>query len=116
MGQGGDDTSHCGNGFSLDNNLRLAAKHNDPEPQILDYPTGYKYFDEVTGKKEFPLSGYFTSEPRNTIGRDFAGRSVAVGNRSMFTHIIPGADISIEGFARNLYNQGTMAVIRRHDK
>lgn len=86
------------------------------EYRVFDYPTGYKYFDEVTGKKEYPLSGYFTSEPQNTIGRDFAGRSIAVGNRSMFTHMIPGADISIEGFARNLYNQGTMAVIRRRDK
>lgn len=86
------------------------------EHRVFDYPTGYKYFDEVTGKKEYPLSGYFTSEPQNTIGRDFAGRSIAVGNRSMFTHMIPGADISIEGFARNLFNQGTMAVIRRRDK
>lgn len=86
------------------------------EHRIFDYPVGYRYFDEVMGRKEYPLSGYFTSEPKNTIGRDFHGRSIAVGNRSMFTHMVPGADISLEGFARNLYNQGTMAVIRRQDK
>lgn len=84
--------------------------------RIFDYPTGYKYFDEVMEKKDFPLSGYFTSQPENTIGRNFSGRSIAVGNRSMFTHMVPGADISLEGFARNLYNQGTMAVIHRPDK
>lgn len=86
------------------------------EHRIFDYPTGYRYFDEVMEKKEYPLSGYFTSEPKNTLGRDFPGRSIAVGNRSMFTHMVPGADISLEGFARNLYNQGTMAAIRRQDK
>lgn len=86
------------------------------EHRIFDYPTGYKYFEEVMEKKEFPLSGYFTSLPERTIGREFQGRSIAVGNRSMFTHMVPGADIALEGFARNLYNQGTMAVIHRQDK
>jgi hypothetical protein len=86
------------------------------EHRIFDYPTGYKYFEEVMEKKDFPLSGYFTSLPENTIGHTFPGRSIAVGNRSMFTHMVPGADISLEGFARNLYNQGTMAVIHRQGK
>ncbi len=86
------------------------------EHRVFDYPTGYKYYDEVTENKDFALSGYFTSIPEKTIGREFAGRSIAVGNRSMFTHMVPGADISLEGFARNLYNQGTMAVIHRQDK
>lgn len=67
-------------------------------------------------KKEYPLSGYFTSLPERTVGGQFPGRSIAVGNRSMYTHMIPGADVSLEPFARNLYNQGTMAVIHRTDK
>jgi hypothetical protein len=84
--------------------------------RLFDYPIGYKYFDEVTDNKEYPLSGYFTSVPDGTVGRDFGGRSIAVGNRSMYTHMVPGADISLECFARNLYNQGTMVVIHRQDK
>ena len=86
------------------------------EHRVFDYPTGYKYFDEIMEDKEFALSGYFTSIPARTLGREFPGKSVAVGNRSMFMHMIPGADISMECFARNLYNQGTMAVIHREDK
>lgn len=38
------------------------------------------------------------------------------GNKSMFMHMVVGADICVECFARNLYNQGTMAVIHRQDK
>jgi hypothetical protein len=86
------------------------------EHRVFDYPTGYKYLDEVMDKKEYPLSGYFTSIPTKTVGNGFSGRSVAVGNRSMYTHMVPGTDISLECFARNLYNQGTMAVIHRNDK
>jgi hypothetical protein len=86
------------------------------EHRPFDYPTGYKSFDEVTGNDDYPLSGYFTSMPAGTIGEAFEGRSVAVGNRSMYTHMVPAADISLECFARNLYNQGTMAVIHRQGK
>lgn len=79
--------------------------------QVFAYPTGYRYFDMDAENKQFPFSGYFTEIPRHTIGSDFDGKSIAVGNRSMFMHMVFGADISIECFARNLYNQGSMAVI-----
>ena len=46
-------------------------------------------------------------------GERFGGKSVAVGNRSMFMHSVTGADIAIECFARNLSNQGCMGVIHR---
>ncbi|MGD0487322.1 MAG: hypothetical protein ABSB94_09020 [Syntrophorhabdales bacterium] len=39
-----------------------------------------------------------------------------MGNKSMFMHMVTGADVTVECFARNLYNQGTMAVIHREDK
>lgn len=86
------------------------------EHRWFDYPAGYNYFDEILDNQEFALSGYFTSIPERTLGREFPGRSIAVGNRSMFTHMVSGADICLESFARNLYNQGTMAVIHRQDK
>jgi hypothetical protein len=80
--------------------------------QVFAYPTGYRYFDIDVEKMQFPFSGYFTEIPGHTIGNDFAGKSIAVGNRSMFTHMVFGTDISIECFARNLHNQGCMAVLR----
>ena len=40
---------------------------------------------------------------------------VVLGPR-MFMHVTTGCDIACECFARNLYNQGVMAVIHRQDK
>ncbi|MGD0919725.1 MAG: hypothetical protein ABSB22_25085 [Thermodesulfobacteriota bacterium] len=88
-----------------------AGKH-----RVFDYPTGYKYFEEDGEKKEYPFSGYFRSIPDDTLASQFPGKSIVVGNRSMLMHMVVGADISLECFARNLYNQGTMAVIHRQDK
>ncbi|MGA7827772.1 MAG: hypothetical protein WCA04_08935 [Geobacteraceae bacterium] len=84
--------------------------------QVFEYPTGYRYFEEDGPGKGYPFSGYFRSVPEGTIGTSLGARSIAVGNRSMFMHMAAGADISLECFARNLYNQGTMAVIHRSDK
>lgn len=83
---------------------------------VFEYPPGYRYFEEDGPDKEFPFSGYFRSVPEDVIGASTGTRSIAVGNRSMFMHMAAGADISVECFARNLYNQGTMAVIHRDDK
>ena len=80
--------------------------------QVFAYPPGYRYFDDVEEPKAYPFSGYFREMPRSTIGEVYSGRSIAVGNRSMFMHTAFGADLSIECFARNLFNQGLLAVIR----
>ena len=84
--------------------------------RFFDYPVGYKFYEEDSGERAFPFSGYFTSLPDGTIGQRFAGRSIAVGNKSMFMHTVTGADLCIECFSRNLYNQGVMGVIHREDK
>ncbi len=86
------------------------------EHRFLDYPTGYKYFNETETTRSYPFSGYFKSIPEGTFASMFPGKSIAVGNKSMFMHMVTGADVSVECFARNLYNQGTMAVIHRGDK
>jgi hypothetical protein len=86
------------------------------EHRFLDYPTGYKYFDEGDATRNYPFSGYFKSIPQGAFASDFTGKSIAVGNKSMFMHMVAGADVCVECFARNLYNQGTMAVIHREDK
>ena len=84
---------------------------NTGKHQVFAYPTGYQYHDENDAKRDYPFSGYFLSIPDHTIGRDFPGKSIAVGNHSMFVHTVFGADICIECFARNLYNQGCLGVI-----
>ncbi len=79
--------------------------------QPFAYPAGYRYFDQDADNIKFPFSGYMTRIPENTLALDYTGKSIAVGNRSMFMHMVFGVDISVECFARNLFNQGCMAVI-----
>lgn len=88
------------------------------EHRFLDYPTGsgYKYLNENEKPREYPFSGIFDSIPANTFANSFSGKSIAVGNKSMFMHMVTGTDLSVECFSRNLHNQGTMAVIHRMDK
>jgi hypothetical protein len=81
--------------------------------QVFAYPSGYRYHDENDAKRDYPFSGYFLKVPEHTLASDFSGRSIAVGNHSMFIHMIFGADVCIECFARNLYNQGCLGVIHR---
>jgi hypothetical protein len=81
--------------------------------QVFAYPTGYQYHDENDAKREYPFSGYFLKIPEHTLAADYSGKSIAVGNHSMFVHTVFGADICIECFARNLYNQGCLGVIHK---
>ncbi len=80
--------------------------------QVFAYPAGYRSFDRDEEQIKFPFSGYFTKVPENTIASDQSLNSIAVGNRSMFMHMAFGVDVSIECFARNLFNQGLLAVIK----
>lgn len=82
------------------------------EHSMFAYPAGYKYNKEEEMNRAFPFSGFLTSFPEKAVCDRIRGGSIAVGNRSMFMHALTGADIAIECFARNLYNQGTMAAIR----
>ncbi|EHJ47997.1 hypothetical protein DFW101_1991 [Solidesulfovibrio carbinoliphilus subsp. oakridgensis] len=84
--------------------------------RVFEHNGGYRYYLDDTERKPYPFSGYFTALPSGTIGEAYPGRSIAVGNRSMFMHVTTGCDIACECFARNLYNQGLMAVIHRQDK
>lgn len=84
--------------------------------QPFAYPAGYRYFDQDAENIHFPFSGYMTEIPQNTLAQEYAGRSIAVGNRSMFMHMVYGVDLSIECFARNLFNQGCLGVIHKQTK
>lgn len=81
--------------------------------QVFVHPSGYRYQEELDTKRAYPFSGYFLDIPRHALACDFSGKSIAVGNHSMFVHMIFGADICLECFARNLYNQGCLGVIHR---
>lgn len=75
------------------------------------YPPGYRlelYDDE---NAPYPFSGVFREMPDHTIGRRFGGKSAAVGNRSILTHLAAGTDIAIECFARGLYSHGVLAMV-----
>ena len=84
--------------------------------RILQYPPGHLFYSGDTEKRYYPLSGYYKEIPVGTVGAEFSGRSIAVGNKSMSTHMVSGADLCVECFARNHYNQGTLGVIHRRDK
>jgi len=77
------------------------------------YPQGHRYYEDDNENKPYPFSGYFRDIPTDTIGAQMGIKRVAVGSRSMFPHATTGADICIECFARNLANQGCMAVINQ---
>lgn len=84
--------------------------------RIFEHPPGYLFYAEDATEKEYPLSGYFKKIPAGTVGAEFPGRSIAVGNKSMAMHMVTGADLCVECFARNHYNQGALGVIHRQDK
>lgn len=79
---------------------------------IIDhpYPPGYRDYQDEKGKT-YPFSGYYRSLPIGTIGSLSSKTSIAVGSRSVLTHVASGADISIEGYTRSLKQKGTLGVI-----
>lgn len=74
------------------------------------FPPGYKYYRDDGEEKPYPFSGPYRYLPENVIGADPHIKSAAVGSRSILTHVASGSDITVECFARSLYNYGTMAV------
>ncbi len=92
--------------------LTLSTGKHEP----FAYPAGCRSFDRDAETIKFPFSGYMLSIPENTLAQDYPGKSIAVGNRSMFMHMMFGVDMSIECFARNLFNQGCLGVIHRMGK
>lgn len=77
------------------------------------HPPCLRYYAE---DDSYPYSGIFNELPSALIGQGVEGLSVAVGNRSIYTHACLGADITVECFARTLYNYGTLAVLRNTGK
>ncbi len=75
------------------------------------YPPAYQAYKYDGYDSPFPYSAYYEYIEPGSIGRRFKGRSVSVGGRSVLTHVSAGTDITIECFARALYNHGTIAVM-----
>lgn len=114
-----DNTFMCSNGpgwFCNEPGDAFYLTLSTGKHQPFAYPTGYRYFDRNEEDINFPFSGYMTGIPENTLALNYPGKSIAVGNRSMFMHMAFGVDIGIECFARNLFNQGCMGVVHRQDK
>ncbi len=75
------------------------------------YPPGNRSYEEDNAGKPYPFSGVYHSMPREVIGADPGLQSVAAGSRSILTHLASGAKVSVECFARTLYNYGIMGTI-----
>jgi hypothetical protein len=75
------------------------------------YPPGNRCYDEDGAEKPYPFSGIYHSMPEKVIGSDPGLQSVAVGSRSILTHLASGARVCVECFARTLYNYGIMGII-----
>lgn len=75
------------------------------------FPPGHNYYRDDGEDKPYPFSGIYRYMPDWVIGTDKGIKSAAVGSRSILTHVASGADISVECFARALYNYGSMAVV-----
>ncbi|MFW5648137.1 MAG: hypothetical protein ACOCG5_03555, partial [Candidatus Alkaliphilus sp. MAG34] len=76
-----------------------------------EIPPVSRYLRKDFDKIIYPFSGPHHYLPQDTAGRKPEIKSAAVSNRGMFPHVVSGADICIESFARNLYNMGSIAII-----
>lgn len=77
------------------------------------YPFACKIWEE---KKDYLYTPYYVDIPENTIGKMIDKKSIAVGNRSIFTHATSGADISIEPYSRELIENGILATFDLREK
>lgn len=75
------------------------------------YPPGYDYLPDDDENKPYPFSGILSELPPDALGRRWRGKSAAVGSRSILTHTAARADVTVECFARALYNHGVLAVV-----
>ncbi|MBI9107017.1 MAG: radical SAM protein [Spirochaetales bacterium] len=75
------------------------------------YPPANQAYKYDGYDSPFPYSAYYEYIEPDSIGRRFKGKSASVGGRSVLTHVAAGTDITIECFARALYNHGTIAVM-----
>lgn len=80
------------------------------------YPPGCPYYLDNDENQPYPFSGIFNEMPPQTVGQRYTGKSAAVGSRSILTHLAAGTDITIECFARELYNHGVMAMVNLPDE
>lgn len=109
-----ENTQHCQNGQDWFCNEPADAFYltlSTGKHQPFAYPQGYRSFDQDADKIKFPFSGYLNEIPDHTLAESIGLPSIAVGNRSMYMHLVFGTDIGVECFARNLFNQGCLGVI-----
>lgn len=60
----------------------------------------------------YPFSVIYNEPSSDLLGQTVPGLSVAVGNRSILPHALFGADITLECYARYIYNYGSMAILQ----
>ena len=89
--------------------------------QLYTIATGKDYTDSnfalerkywLNNEKNYPFSGKFNSPLPDSIGHCIGNhKSLTVGNRSIVTHVLLGADISMECYCCYSHNYGSLSVI-----
>ncbi len=95
--------------FDYDLKSKLFAIFSGKPPVESEYPPAIRMYME---ENAYPFSVAFNEPSRDCLGRSVNGFSVAVGNRSVLPHAFFGADVTIECYARYVYNYGSMAILQ----
>jgi len=93
-----------------------------PWQQYYTLSTGipyYRYHSPLSNRhwiqdnRYYPFSGRLHRPADGALGQSIgARRSLAVGNRSINTHVFLGADVSVECYCCYMHNHGSLAVFR----
>lgn len=95
--------------FAYDLKSKLIAIFSGGPVTESGYPTTIRMYEE---EDAYPFTVAYNEPSQDLLGRTVTGLSVAVGNRSILPHALFGADITLECYARYVYNYGSMAILQ----
>jgi hypothetical protein len=95
--------------FEYDLKSKLAVIFSGKSVVESEYPPVIRMYKE---EDAYPFTVAFNEPSQDLLGRSSEGLCVAVGNRSILPHAFFGADITIECYARYVYNYGSMAILQ----
>lgn len=96
--------------------------YQTPWQQYYTLSTGIPYYRYETplsnrhwlqDNRSYPFSGRFRRPAESALGQSIGDKkSLAIGNRSIITHVCLGADISAECYCCYMHNHGSLTVFR----
>ncbi|MDD2480809.1 MAG: hypothetical protein PHC44_05030 [Lutispora sp.] len=110
------------NGFTLCDNVDdwyayrgmdlYLALHTGKPFYETEFPPVYDRSKPKSSKAKYPMSGFFNDLPEDSIGAKEGIKSGAVSSRSMITHMIANADITLECYSRERSHMGLLAAFK----